>query len=105
MCLRVPKPKEFAGGQKVCRIRALDLSFADELPQRCARILVVRPALDRDDAVTLNGSATTFSEFELQLRQLETDIQSCERKQGRHFARQRRERRLYPNSRMNTGMR
>lgn len=55
--------------------RALDLSFADELPQPCARILVVRPALDRDDAVTLNRSARTFSEFEQQLKQLETDIQ------------------------------
>lgn len=53
---------------------ALDLSFEPDLPRPCARILVIRPARDVDDAITLNGAARTFEEFQRYLEGLEADI-------------------------------
>ena len=53
---------------------ALDLSFQDEAARPCARVLVIRPWRDSDDAVTLNVAATSLEDFERHLDELEQDI-------------------------------
>ena len=63
-----------SGGVMSVSPSALDLSFEPDLSQPCARILVIRPARDVDDAITLNGAARSFDEFQRYLDRLETDI-------------------------------
>lgn len=54
---------------------SLDLSFTPGRAQSWARVLVVRPGRDCDDAVTLSASARNLDDFETYLDRLQADIE------------------------------
>jgi hypothetical protein len=54
---------------------ALDLSFTPGHAHPWARVMVVRPSRDCDDAVTLNSTAASLRDFEAYLDRLREDIE------------------------------
>ena len=66
--------------------RALDLSFQENAARPCARVLVIRPGRDIDDAVTLNVAAISIEDFELHLDDLEQDIRLIRERARAAFA-------------------
>jgi hypothetical protein len=54
---------------------SLDLSFTPGPARSWARVLVVRPSRDYDDAVTLNSTAANLDDFEDYLDRLQADIE------------------------------
>ena len=66
---------------------ALDLSFTPGAHHPWARVMVIRPSRDYDDAVTLNFAAGELGDFEEYLNRLQHDIEIIRAKAREAFER------------------